>query len=216
MIIPAVIPKSLPQLKSDLSTLSFQDQVQIDVVDGKFVPNTSWPYEPSGEVAEAEEFLTPFIVEVDLMVADPLSAAREWIECGAAALVFHLEGLPEPPLAIKLCHDHSVRVGFAISNDSPLDLLTPYINDIDFVQVMGIGRIGAQGEAFDSRAIERVTQLRSLYPQLEISVDGAVKVDTILPLKEAGATRFVVGSEILEDTNREAEYDKLLELLAQT
>ena len=37
MIIPAIIPKSLIDLKEKLELLSFARAVQIDVVDGKFV-----------------------------------------------------------------------------------------------------------------------------------------------------------------------------------
>ncbi len=214
MIFPAIIPQSLSRLKSDLLTLSFQDRVQIDIVDGKFVPFTSWPYEPRGEVEEAKEALEPFLVEVDLMVADPQGAAKKWIECGATSLVFHLEGLADPAAAVKLCHDHSVRVGFSIGNDKPLSMLETHIKDIDFVQVMGIADIGAQGEPFDARVLERIADLRSRYRSLEISVDGSVNADTILSLRDAGADRFVVGSEILEDEDREAEYQKLLSLLA--
>jgi pentose-5-phosphate-3-epimerase len=47
-IVPAVIPKSLSELEIALPQLAFSAEIHIDVVDGKFVPSTSWPYMPKG------------------------------------------------------------------------------------------------------------------------------------------------------------------------
>ena len=45
MIVPAVIPKSLEELFVVAKRVQFfSRELQIDVVDGVFVPNTSWPY----------------------------------------------------------------------------------------------------------------------------------------------------------------------------
>lgn len=214
MIIPAVIPKSLAQLQNDTTTLSFQDNLQVDVVDGRLTPFSSWPYEPTGEVSEAKKILEPFSFEVDLMVEDPLPAARDWIASGARRLVFHLETLKDPSEAISLAKENSVEVGLALGNDTPLEALYPHIAKVDFIQLMGIARIGVQGEPFDERVLERVAILHTRYPELIVSVDGGVRQKNIANLKQAGASRFVVGSEILEEQDREAEYRKLESLIA--
>ncbi len=185
------------------------------MVDGRFTPFVSWPYEPKGEVADAKVLLQPFSFEVDLMVLDSIAAGEAWIEAGAKRLIFHLESLANPIEAISLAKKHGVEVGLALLNDTPLSALNPYVVDINFVQLMGIAKIGAQGEPFDERVFPRLTELREQYPELTISVDGAVGKDNIAALKRSGANRFVVGSEILEDVDREAEYRELLALIGE-
>lgn len=212
MIIPAVIPKSQEQLARDLATLSFQNNLQIDVVDGRFTPFVSWPYEPKGKVTDAKAILQPFSFEVDLMVLDSTASGEAWIEAGARRLIFHLESLANPEEAIVLAKKGGVEIGLALQNDTPLSALGPYITDINFVQLMGIAKIGAQGEAFDERVLPRVTELRKQYPELTISIDGAVGKENIAALKRSGVSRFVVGSAILKKSDRKQAYEELLNM----
>lgn len=214
-VIPAVIPKSLSDLENSLEKIStFTNNLQIDVVDGKFVPTKSWPYnaDPSESPEKTQELLRDYHFEVDLMVSDQLAAARFWIESGARALIFHLEGLPEPQTAIDLCRSPNVQIGFSISNDTPLDKLYPFVKDVDFVQLMGIATIGSQGQPFDSRVLERIVTLKSLYPELVISVDGSINLETIEEVQKAGADRFVVGSGILKANDPKDQFTKLLKI----
>jgi len=91
MIIPAIIPKSVNELKQKLDLLSFAKFIQIDVVDGEFVDSISWPYDPAGDVVEVKSLLLHKTFEVDLMTMDAFEAGKKWNQVGANALVFHLE-----------------------------------------------------------------------------------------------------------------------------
>ncbi len=214
MIIPAIIPTSLQNLRQTIDRLAFAKTVQIDVVDGKFAPFISWPYEPSAHATEAREILNHIEAEIDLMVAEPLLAGADWISAGAKALVFHFESLESPKDAIALAQDAGIKVAFALNNDTELSMLYPFIDSLDFVQLMGIKDIGVQGQPFDNRVLERIATLSALFPDLPISVDGSVNEDTINNLKVAGARRFVVGSAILKSNDPEAKYQQLLKIVA--
>ena len=72
----------------------------------------------------------------------------------------------------------------------------PIANFVDFVQVMGIGRIGFQGEEFDDRCLVYVKTLKEKFPDLTVSVDGGVDFNTAPKILDAGADRLVVGSAI--------------------
>ena len=89
-----------------------------------------------------------------------------------------------------------VELGLALNPDTSLDTILPYMEKIDFVQCMGIARIGYQGQPFDERVLTQINQLRVKYPNLPISVDGGVNIETAALLKQAGATRLVAGSAI--------------------
>ena len=91
-----------------------------------------------------------------------------------------------------------IELGLAINTTTSIDVLAPYCHRIDFVQCMGIARIGFQGEPFDERVLDQVRVARSTRPDMPISVDGAVNMETAKRLVETGATRLVSGSAILE------------------
>jgi ribulose-phosphate 3-epimerase len=69
---------------------------------------------------------------------------------------------------------------------------------IDFVQFMGIDNVGFQGQEFDDRVLEKISDLRDMYPNIQISVDGGVSFDNAADLISAGATRLISGSAIFE------------------
>ncbi|OGG86109.1 hypothetical protein A2392_01455 [Candidatus Kaiserbacteria bacterium RIFOXYB1_FULL_46_14] len=214
MIIPAIIPKSLDDLKDKLALLSFAPAVQIDLVDGKFVENVSWPYEPVGAAADATALIEDHEIEVDLMVDNPVLVAKDWLTIGAKRIVIHLESLSSVEDILSLKDNTHVLLGLAINNDTPIERLHPFVDQIDFVQLMGIASIGKQGEPFDDRVIDRITTIRSLYPNLTITVDGAVGKTNLAALKNAGANRFVVGSAILNSADPESTYEDLLKIIA--
>lgn len=213
MITPAIIPRSLDHLKESLSKLPIENW-QIDVVDGKFAPYSSWPYDPHGNVSDAGDVVATIKVEIDLMVEEPLKAATEWMAAGAGALVFHIESLENPSQALALSEGRDVQIAFAIGNDTPMEALYKYVDSLDFVQLMGIKTIGAQGQPFDERVLDRIIEMSSLFPDTPISIDGGVSSETIKSLKEAGASRFVVGSAIQNAADPFLEYQKLLKIIA--
>lgn len=212
-VVPAIIPTSLEDLKNKLGLVSFAKAVQIDLVDGQFVPSTAWPYLENSDPKAVLPFISNREIEVDLMVADPYDAALLWLSLGAKRIVFHIENLvQETRSLVALREKDDVQLGIAINNDTPLEQLAEYANQIDFIQVMGIATIGKQGEPFDERTFDRIKTIRATYPELSISVDGAVSMNNIKALKESGATRFTVGSALLKSQNPEATYEELLKI----
>lgn len=212
MIIPAIIPKSIDDLKEKLKVVSFADRIQIDLVDGNFVDNVSWPYKPDGDVKDVASLTEGRTFEIDLMVNNPVSMGREWLASGASALIFHLESLNDFEEAVILRKEFDFELGLSISNQSMLENLYPYMEVIDFVQLMGIEHIGSQGQPFYPDVINSVMTLRHLFPQSVISIDGGVNEDSALILKEVGANRLVVGSNILQADDPKTQYDKLLKI----
>lgn len=212
MVLPAVIPRSSAYLAKTLTRLSFAPEIQLDLVDGEFASPASWPYEPRGTTAEVTTAIAPFSIELDLMVQEPLAVAQAWNALGVSRFVFHLESVPNLSALTSFKHDTGAVLGACIDDDAPLETLTEHLSHFDFVQVMGINKIGAQGQQFEEHALDRIRMLRNSYPELMISVDGAVSEATLPRLKEAGANRFVVGSAILAADDPEAMYRKLCSL----
>lgn len=184
------------------------DIVQLDLMDGKYVPEPTWPFfygtDRNLVALEAQDSALPYWedinYELDLMVERPEERLDTWLGIGAARVIFHYASVHDWE-KIKAI-DHGIRnfieIGLAITVHDSLEDIYPLINEgvIDFIQVMGIANIGYQGEPFQESSLDIIDSLRSKYPDLVISVDGGVSLDTIVDLADAGVSRFVSGSGV--------------------
>ena len=206
-IIPAIIPSTLSDLRQLVSRLAGLPEIHLDVVDGIFVPFISWPYNSQELPMVAKESLDVFSLEVDLMVSKPLSAAHNWIEAGADQLVFHVETISLASFK-DFTDNTNMTVGISSNNDTDFNILKEYLPYADYVQVMGIGAIGTQGQPFDVRALERIAMIRENFPNLAISIDGSVNAETLPALASLKLNRYIVGSAIMKHDDPILAYKK--------
>lgn len=208
-IIPAIIPESLEHLRSKLLSLqNVSNKVQIDITDGMFVMSRSWPMKKEDQklfedFARGKEQLPlsdTFSFEVDLMMHKPETVLEKWVKAGIFGAIFHIESRHNFG-EIKQIAKNSIELGVAIQNKTPLERLESYIDDVDFVQVMGIETLGRQGEVFSKNTVETVKTLKEKYPGVTIQIDGGVNEESAPLLIEAGANRLVSGSYILRSEN---------------
>ena len=214
-VIPAIMPRDFGDIAAKVARVApYVSFVQLDIMDGDFVPEKTWPY--LGEIMdfkklEREEIALPewekINYEIDLMVSSPDRDAFEWIGAGASRIIIHIESYPDFKKIIEQIHREcgrasesstAVEVGIAINTNTALEELEPLLPLTDFVQQMGIDQIGYQGEPFSEKVIERITALRKKHPELIISVDGAVNAESAPRLIAAGVSRLVSGSFIFE------------------
>jgi ribulose-phosphate 3-epimerase len=228
------MPKSYDDLVDKMSLVSgLVPLVQIDVMDGVFVLNKSWPYvqkpDPDFTAILNEEEGFPFWeeidFEVDLMVSDPISVAQEWITVGAKRLILHFESfasVDEMLAGIKKIREMLpakdsilyAEIGVAINPNTSNDVLESILSEVDFVQFMGIEKIGFQGQIFDPRVLDKISRLRASHPKVTISVDGAVSLETAPKLITAGVNRLAVGSAIFAAEDAQTEIEKFFEIAA--
>jgi len=211
-IVPAIIPASRDEVVKFAERLIFSRELQLDLVDGKFVESVSWPYEPIGEPLSVKPQLDAYTLEVDLMVVDPIPAASEWSKAGADMLVFHIETLDLETFK-TFADSTNVSVGVSAHGDTTLDRLSEYVEYSDYIQLMGIYEIGAQGLPFDEAVLGKITKLKRRFPNKSITIDGSVNASTIVRLRAAGADRFICGSAISLQPDPEAAHAELSSLI---
>ncbi|MEK7609503.1 MAG: hypothetical protein AAB470_00065 [Patescibacteria group bacterium] len=212
-IIPAILPKDFSELEEKIGLVQdYVKTVQIDVCDGQFTPQASWPYkkhDDSFEKIQKEENGLPgwktLNFEIDLMANKPEEKVDGWVRAGATRIILHVESRGDVGQAIKILKDRA-EIGLALNIDTPIsEIGNPKFaideGSIQFIQLMGIDRIGFQGQAFDSKVIEKIKEIKKMYPQFSVSVDGGVSLENAVQLIDAGADRLVVGSAIFESDN---------------
>lgn len=229
-IVPAIIPTSRKDLEEKLSRLSgLCEDVQIDIVDGVFAGPASWPYvndatEPARMLEEGVHLpgAGEFRFEIDLMSADPESVAGVWIGLGASRLTVHSEStrfLPQFLQSTNSTYGHDgdftpglLSFGLSIGIETDLALIEPHLKKVDYVQFMGIRKIGHQGEPFDTRVFAKIAMFRKRYPTIEIQVDGGVTLENTPKLLQAGVKRLVVGSALWKAPDLAVRYREFDEL----
>ena len=237
-IIPAILSKDYEDLKNKISLVrGVVDLVQIDICDGVYVKSLTWPFlsrEMEANVNEAEldynfrkilneeeglPFWEDMEFELDLMVMDAVTNFDIYTKLGPKRIIFHIGaiGVLEDFQHFLEGIDHYVRdvieIGVAISPGKSVEQIFPLINSLDFVQVMGIDHEGKQGEEFDEKCLEHIKTLKEKFPDLVISVDGAVSLENAPALVRAGASRLAIGSDIFNTDDIIGTIERFREIL---
>jgi ribulose-phosphate 3-epimerase len=189
--------------------------------DGKYVPSVSWPYaydwNDFAQFENEDEGLPDWRkvdYQIDLMVCDPKTAMERWIRAGASAFIVHAEGLTADfDELLDMAHTAQAELGLAFQPQTNEREYEHLIQKADFIQCMGIAKIGYQGEPFDERIFDQMQTINEINPQARITVDGHVNLDNIKDLQEAGASQFVIGSALFEDDSIPQFIDEAMDIL---
>jgi ribulose-phosphate 3-epimerase len=219
-IIPTVMPDSYNDFVEKIQKVyRFVDDIQIDVMDGKFVPSTSWPYNSKNDnnwqkLIKQEEGIPHWQkcnFEIDLMVLNQVEEARNWISAGVSRIIGHYEaffvnknheeGVAELNKFLDLKDELGVEVYMAIAPNTDNEVLNSILDKIDGVQFMGIEKVGFQGQPFAEKVLEKIQQLKSDAPDLPVAIDGGVNFETAPLLISAGANKLSSGSLIFNADN---------------
>ena len=217
-VIPAIIPHTKEQLEKEVKKVAgFAGTIQIDITDGIFVPTKTWPYNGRdvdffNKLKNEEEGWPEWEnvnIEVHLMIKNPEEAVLDWINTGASTIIAHIEATENFQEIIDLCKEKLVSVGVAIKPSTDIDLLAPFVSQVDFIQCMGSDMLGKHGVPLDEKAVSQIKKLHSLYPERIIAIDIGVNKETENELISAGVTKFISGGYILNAENPEEEYNEL-------
>ncbi len=126
--------------------------------------------------------------EVHIMREHPEGVIKNWVDRGARRIIAHK--LSQELLGYR----GQVEVGLAFELDVPIEDVLVLAELSDFVHIMSIAEIGAQGHPLDERVFDRIKAVQEKFPEMMISVDGGVTAENYQKLIEAGADRLVVGS----------------------
>lgn len=231
LIMPAVIPASYEDL---LEKLAYFDRVkahrvQIDMVDGEFAAPASWPFTAEHELHDkaATGEILPHIdrvkYEADLFCKDPERIVTSLVNLGVIRLTLHAESIDNiSGLIARVRHMVGaeanfvaalISIGLSINVDTDVSVLLEHSEEVEYVQFMGIAKVGQQGQPFDPRVIEKVREFRKQRPNAYIQVDGGINMEIAQQLVEAGASRLVVGSTLLKSTDLPATMAQLEALM---
>ena len=164
------------------------DRVMLDIMDGRFVANTSLDFDI--------QMPSSFEYEAHLMVENP-SEYMETLVGRVDWAILHIETLENPEAEIRYFKDSGFKVSLASNPGTPLEGVLPHLDVLDGILVLTVNP-GKHGAEFKPEALEKIRRLRGLGVTLPIEVDGGVNPDTILEIKNAGADVFACGSYLMK------------------
>ncbi len=170
------------------------DVLHVDVMDGRFVPNTSMPPETVADLRSRYD--AP--LDVHIMVADPAAAIERYAQAGADAITFHIEATDQPADLVARLRELGLGVGVTLKPATPADTLDPVIELVDQVLVMTV-EPGKGGQAFMPEMLPKITAIRDcLADHQRLSVDGGITPATAAQCAAAGADMFIAGSAVFD------------------
>ncbi|MDI6872924.1 ribulose-phosphate 3-epimerase [Candidatus Solincola sp.] len=204
---PSLLNADFADLRGAVSYIEgLADAVHLDVMDGNFVPNITF----GPLVVRAVREITQLPLDVHLMIAHPAEFVEDFVEAGADWISFHAEVTRYPGEILGMIRGFGKRAGMVINPQTPAERVFEYLELCDYVLVMTV-MPGFGGQAMIPETLEKVGEIKReaarLGLEVEVEVDGGVKTENLLRVKEAGADIVVVGSSIYAapDPRRAAE-----------
>lgn len=151
------------------------DYIHIDVGDGSFIERR---HDPIKELKEIEAALTKRL-DVHLMVDNPESYILSYSELNTEYITIHCEIKKDILNILDDIKSYGIKRGLAISPDTDISFLEPFIDDIEMIIVMGVIP-GKSGQSFIYNTINKVNGIKELIGDrnILISVDGGIDNET--------------------------------------
>lgn len=195
-ILPAILAHDADEFRSQMlfpGLKTCAPVVHVDILDGTLF-NASCFADPDvvarfGALPE---------IELHVMTQNPLKHIEAWKSAVPSVVraIVHLEIGSAMTSTINSIVDLDLDAGIAVSPNTPIDAVKPFVDEIERVLIMGITP-GASGKTFlGEQILAKLKRAHQLFPELTIALDGGVTLENANEIANAGATCLVAGSAI--------------------
>ena len=171
--------------------------IHFDVMDGLFVPSISFGIPVLASIHNATEQ----VMDVHLMIQEPIRYIEEFHKAGADIVTIHLEACEDVKATLDKIHACDMKAGLSICPETEVEAIEPYLADVDMILVMSV-HPGFGGQKFIPGIVEKTRRLKKMIEEKGsnalIQIDGGVNDKTAPLLVEAGADVLVSGSYIFK------------------
>lgn len=203
-ILPGILEKEWDEIEKKLEIYrSFAKGVHIDLIDGKFAPNTTFL-----DPAPFKKYSRDFLLELHMMVDDPIKYVKPFADAGFGRFIGHVEMMPDQTAFVAHAQLWG-EAGLGIDAQTPIEAIKINIEDLDSLLVMTV-KTGYSAQGFLEENLEKVRQLVKK-TSIPIEIDGGVNDETIKTGCAAGARRFVATSFLFGMGSPKGQYELLKE-----
>ena len=201
MIAPSIIAGDMTNLEKEIKRCDDgrADYIHLDVMDGQFVPNTTFDHTKIKELRPLT--LIPF--DAHLMINEPVKHVKDYVDAGSDIITVHTEVCDESSFGEiqDILRSNQVSVGLAINPDTELpDWSKKFLPSLDQLIVMSVIP-GKSGQKYIEASHEKTQKLVQILKENNfegyIEADGGVTLDNVGECFVDGARAFVGGSAII-------------------
>jgi ribulose-phosphate 3-epimerase len=182
----------------------FAERVQIDVMDGRFVPSHSIVSNDIVKAGVKNEW------EAHLMVLNPAKLIEGYARAGAKRIIVHYEATQaDTTRTIQQINSLGIAAGLAINPETPLGALTDdIVRMLESVLFMAV-HPGYYGAKFIPEVLDKIQEFIDLYPNVNVGIDGGIKLNNISQVADTGVNEICVGSAIFNQPDPGVAYQHL-------
>ena len=217
IVAPSILSADFSRLSEEISKVAACGAkfIHLDVMDGKFVPNTTFGPDLVASIAPS---CTGLVKDTHLMIVDPINMIDAFADAGSDLITFHLEavdGIEGAKAVIDKIHSRGLKAGISIKPATPAVELLPVLPLVELVLVMSV-EPGKGGQSFMENALDKIAFLRQeidrIGKDIYLEVDGGINQKTGGFCTEKGANVLVAGSYIYGHEDYAERIRGLLEL----
>ncbi len=201
-IVPSILSADMARLGEDVLAAAEggADRIQIDVMDGRFVPNITF----GPKVVDAVRRTAPeMFLEAHLMILEPARHIQAFVDAGANLVIVHVETCPHLHNTLQQIKAAGAEPAAALNPATPLAMVEDVIEDLSLLLVMTVNP-GWGGQTFIRSSLGRLRRARQMIdarnPRCNLEVDGGIyakpEQNTALEAVKAGADTLVAGSAV--------------------
>ena len=174
--------------------------IHLDVMDGRFVPNITF----GPPVVQALRKVTTKTLDCHLMIVEPERYVEDFAAAGADVITVHAEACPRLHRVLQQIRALGKRAGVSLNPHTDESCLNYVMDQLDLILVMSVNP-GFGGQSFIPSALPKLARLRAMIDErgldIDLEVDGGVKVGTARQVVEAGADVLVAGSAVFSQAD---------------
>ncbi len=188
------------------------DYIHLDIMDGKFVPNISF----GPPVIKKIRHVTKLPFDVHLMINEPNRYIEEFVNAGADIITVHAEACTHLHRTIQKVKSYNIKASVALNPSTSLESIKYVLNDVDMVLIMTVNP-GFGGQSLIDTMESKITKLKEIIDNngfnVDIQVDGGIKLKNIKKVMNWGANVFVAGSAIFKSDEPKIAVESFKQIL---
>ncbi|MFA7257608.1 MAG: ribulose-phosphate 3-epimerase [Kiritimatiellales bacterium] len=210
-IMPSILAADMGNLEAAIQQCerAGADQIHMDIMDGVFVPNISM----GPAVVAMADRVTELPMDVHLMLIQPQNHIEAFAKAGADTILIHIEADCDIEDTLKKIRALGCKAGITVNPPTSLDTVFQGLEEnkgagsscfqclekglVDEVLIMSVNP-GFGGQKYIASAETKVAEIRRRFPDMLISIDGGIDLETVKPAAAHGANLFVAGTSLFK------------------